>query len=97
MRKLFNLPNRTHNYIVCGIVECISIKLDRRLAKIVYSMLNSRKLTVFKLIRLFLKRDSSTFAENVRDLMYKLYKIPIFVWVMLYNMCIINKLFLPFR
>ena len=42
MRKLFKLPNRTHNYIVCGIVECISIKLDRRLAKFVYSMFNSR-------------------------------------------------------
>ena len=42
----------------------------RRLAKFVYSMLNSRNLTVFKLIRLFFKSDSSTFAENVRDLMY---------------------------
>ena len=29
MRKLFKLPNRSHNYIVCGIVECISVKLDR--------------------------------------------------------------------
>ena len=65
MRKLFTLPNRTHNYNVCGIVQCISIKLDRRLAKFVYSMLNSRNLTVFKLIRLFLESDSSTFAENV--------------------------------
>ena len=53
MRKLFKLPNKTHNYIVCGIVECISVKLDRRLAKFVYSMLNSRNLTVFKLIRCF--------------------------------------------
>ena len=69
MRKLFKLPNRTHNYILCGIVECISVKLDRRLAKFVYS----------KLIRLFLKSDSSTFAENVRCLMYK-YEIPNFVW-----------------
>ena len=79
MRKLFKLPNRTHNYIVCGIVECIPVKLDRRLAKSVYSMLNSRNLAVFKLIRLFLKSDSSTFAENLRYLMYK-YEIPIFVW-----------------
>ena len=57
MRKLFKLPNRTHNCNVCGIVECITIKLDGRLAKFVYSMLNSRNLTVFKLIRLFLKSD----------------------------------------
>ena len=47
MRKLFKLPNRTHNYIVCGIVECISIKLDRQLAKFAHSMFNSRNLTVF--------------------------------------------------
>ena len=78
MRKFFKLPNKTYNYIVRGIVECISIKLDRRLAKFVYSMLNSRNLTVFKLIRLFLQSDSSAFAENVRYLMYK-YEIPTFV------------------
>ena len=78
MRKLFKLPTSTHNYIVCGIVECIFIKLARRLAKFVYSMLNSRNLTVFKLIRLFLQSDSSTSAENVRYLMYK-YEIPIFL------------------
>ena len=31
MRKLFRLPYRTHNYIVCGITEDISIKLHRKL------------------------------------------------------------------
>ena len=82
MRELFKLPNIVCwniiiIYIVCGIVECISVKLDRRLARFVYSILNSRNLTVFKLIRLFLK-NPSTFAENVRYLMYK-YEIPIFV------------------
>ena len=29
IRKLFRLPYRTHNYIVCGITEDISIKLHR--------------------------------------------------------------------
>ena len=73
MRQLFKLPNRTHNYIVCGIIECISIKLDRRLAKFVYSMLSSRN-------KLFLNLyDSLTFADIVRYLMYK-YEIPIIVW-----------------
>ena len=28
MKRLCKLTNGTHNYIVCGIVECISIKLD---------------------------------------------------------------------
>ena len=45
--KIFKLLIRTHNYIVCGIVECIFVTLDRRLTKFVYSMLNSRNLTVF--------------------------------------------------
>ena len=35
MRKLFKLPTRTHNYIVCGTVECIFVKLARQLAKFV--------------------------------------------------------------
>ena len=25
IRKLFKLPYRTHNYLVCGIVECITV------------------------------------------------------------------------
>ena len=65
--------------------KCIFIKLARRLAKFVYSMLNSRNLTVFKRIRLFLQSDSSTSAENVRYLMYK-YEIPIF-WGKRFQRC----------
>ena len=62
-------------------IQSVYLVQSRRLAKFVYSMLNSRNLTVFKLIyiRLFLQSDSATFAENVRYLMYK-YEIPIFVW-----------------
>ena len=57
-------------------------------------MLNSRNITVFILIRLFLQSDSSNFAENVRYLMYK-YEIPIFClrksfqWC--YKICAFNK------
>ena len=42
-------------------------------------MLNSRSLTVIKLIRLILKSDLPTFTENVRYLMCK-YEIAILVW-----------------
>ena len=41
IRKLFKLPYRTHNYLVCGIVECITVKLDRCLTKFVHSMMNN--------------------------------------------------------
>ena len=48
--KLFKLSYRTHNYLVCGIVECITVKLDRRLTKFVHSMINSKNNTVRELI-----------------------------------------------
>ena len=68
MRNLFKLPSRTHNYIVCVIVECISTELDRRLAKIVYSMLNSRNLDVF--LNLYI-----CFYKMIRQLLLKRYDI----------------------
>ena len=64
IRKLFKLPYRTHNYLVCGIVECITVKLDRRLTKFVHSMINSKNNTVRELITHFLTTESSVFAEN---------------------------------
>ena len=41
--------------MVCGVVECITVKLDRRLAKFVHSMINtnSKHSTVYELIAHF--------------------------------------------
>ena len=64
IRKLFKFLYRTHNYLVCGIVECITVKLDRRLTKFVHSMINSKNSTVRELIAHFLTTESSLFAEN---------------------------------
>ena len=79
IRKLFKFPYRTHNYLVCGIVECITVKLDRRLTKFVHSMINSKNSTVRELIVHVLTTESSVFAENCRYLMYK-YDISVFAW-----------------
>ena len=56
---------------MCGIVECITVKLDRRLTKFVHSMIDSKNSTVRELIAHFLTTESSVFAENCRYLMYK--------------------------
>ena len=77
IRKLFKLPYRTHNYLVCGIVECITVKLDRRLAKFVHFMIHSKNSTVRELIAHFLITESSVFAENCRYLKHK-YDISVF-------------------
>ena len=65
---------------MCGIVECITVKLhDRRLTNFVHSMINSKNSTVRELIAHFLTTESSVFAENCRYLMYK-YDISVFAW-----------------
>ena len=55
---------RTHNYIVCGIVESVNIILDRRIAKYIFNVINSNNITVTSLINTFLNCESSVFAEN---------------------------------
>jgi len=79
MRKVFQFPYRAHNYIVCGITECVSIKLHRRLTKFIYSMINSNNQTVKELTSYFLSCEASTLAENYRFIMYE-YDIPVFSW-----------------
>ena len=79
MRKLFRFPCRTHNYIVCGITEDISIKLHRRVTKFMYSMIHSDNDTVRLMTTFFLSTEASFLAENFRYIMYT-YNIPMFTW-----------------
>ena len=46
IRKIFKLPMRTHNYIVCGIVESVNIILDRRIAKYIFNIIDSNNTTL---------------------------------------------------
>ena len=93
VRKLFKLPYKTHNYLVCCIVECITVKLDRRLTKFVHSMINSKNSTVRELIAHFLTTESSVFAENCIYLMYK-YDISVFAWYgSLMMLCTVSSTF----
>ena len=77
--KLFNFHKELIIIWVCDIVECITVKLDRRLTKFVHSMINSKNSTVCELISHFLITESSVFAENCRYLMHK-YDISVFAW-----------------
>ena len=81
MRKLFRLPYRTHNYIVCGITEDISIKLHGRVTKFMYSysMIHSDNDTVSLMTVFFLSTEASFLAENFRYNMYT-YNISMFTW-----------------
>ena len=39
--KIAIFPMITHNYIVCGIVECVNIILVRRIANYILNVINS--------------------------------------------------------
>ena len=66
MRRVFKLPMRTHNYIVCGIVESVNLLLDCRIAKFIFNVINSKNRMVTTLINTFLTCESSVFAENYK-------------------------------
>ena len=79
VRKIFKLPMRTHNYIVCGIVESVNIILDRRIANYIFNVINFYNTTLTSLINSFHNCGSSVFAENYRYIMYT-YNIPSTLW-----------------
>ena len=79
IRKIFKLPMRTHNYIVCGIVESVNIILDRRIAKYIFNVINSDNTILTSFINSFLNCEFSVFVENYRYIMYK-YNIPSILW-----------------
>ena len=89
IRKIFKLPMRTHNYIVCGIVESVNTILDRRIAKYILNVINSDNTTLTSLINSFLNCESSIFAENYRYIMYK-YNIPSTLWRRDFKTLILN-------
>ena len=64
MRKLSRLSYRTHNYIVCGITEDISIKLHRKVTKFMYSMTNNDNDTVRLMTAFFLSTEASFFSRK---------------------------------
>ena len=75
----FKLPIRTHNYIVCSIVESLNIILNRIIAKYILNVINSYNIAVTSLTNKFLDCESSVFKENYRYVMYKYY-IPSTLW-----------------
>ena len=58
---------------------CVSIVLDRAIAKYIFNVINSYNMTVTSLINTLLNCESSAFAENYRYIMYT-YNIPSPLW-----------------
>ena len=62
IRKKYNFPMRTHNYIVCSIEDSVNIKSSN--CKVYFNVIHSNNISVTLLINIFLNCKSSVFADN---------------------------------
>ena len=67
IRRIYRLPKRTHNFITMKLY--IETRLDRRLAKFVFTMINNNNDVVKSITRFKLFSPSSVLAENYRYLL----------------------------
>ena len=68
MRQLFHIDYRTHNYIVFSFSGNIETKLHGKLARLFFTLLNSKNLYVSDVVSHLLQFNSSIIAENYRYL-----------------------------
>ncbi len=75
VRRIFNLPPRTHNYIVSKLGGCIITRLERRLCKFIYNLIHCDNVTVRQIAKYKLNLcPRSTISQNYRYLCFK-YKL----------------------
>ena len=60
IRHIFRLPQRTHNFIVSNIRNCVIVRLDRRLCKFIYNLLHNDNLVVKQIAEYKMLSPSST-------------------------------------
>ena len=68
IRHIFRLPQRTHNFIVSNIGNCVIVRLDRRLCKFIYNLLHNDNLVVKQITEYKMLSPRSTLADNYRYL-----------------------------
>ena len=90
IRQLHGVHYRTHNFIVHSLSENIKIKLHRKLANFILSMINSNNTYVTSMVMLLFTCSSSMLAENYRYLSY-VYGISPSDWEN-GNVCVLKKI-----
>ena len=75
IRRIFKIPNTSHNFIVSKLNYCIINRLDSRLTKFIYNMLHSNNIVVQSIVKSkLLLCPRSIISENYKYLSYK-YKL----------------------
>ena len=66
IRQIFRLPQRTHNFIVSVIGNCVIVRLDCRLYKFIYNLLYNDDLVIKQITEYKMLSTRSTLADNYR-------------------------------
>ena len=74
-RRLYKLLYRTHNIIV----NALEMKLHRKSAKFIYTMINNDSELMYDIMNYFMFNNNSIMSENFRYLSTK-YRISIYEW-----------------
>ena len=69
-RRIWNLPNLTHNTIVHSLSSDVNVQLDKRIIKFIYNSLNNNDMC-HSLLQVILHCKNSCFADNYRLLSYR--------------------------
>ena len=70
-RRLWKIPPRTHNNLVCNITNNIDTIIDKRLVRFIYNSINHSNKTSSNILRVKLLCVNSTFSSNFQYLSFK--------------------------
>ena len=70
-RRIWKIPPRTHNNLVCNITNNIDTIIDKCLVKFIYNSINHSNKTSSNILREKLLCVNSTFSSNFQYLSFK--------------------------
>ena len=69
--RIWKIPPRTHNNLVCNITNNIEAIIDKRLVRFIYNSINHSNKTSSNILRVKLLCPNSTFSANFQYLSFK--------------------------
>ena len=70
-RRIWKIPPRTHNNLVCNITNNIDAMIDKRMVRFIYNSISHSNKTISNLLRVKLLCVNSTFSANYQYLSFK--------------------------
>ena len=70
-QRIWKIPPRTHNNLVCNITNNIDAMIDKRMVRFIYNSISHSNKTISNILRVKLLCVNSTFSANYQYLSFK--------------------------